>query len=56
MAWAEYNRHGEEPLAEYLGSYGLERGYLIRFSFNQKKVVGTREVVCGGKTIVETIV
>lgn len=52
----EYNRHGEEQLADYLEGYGAKKGYLLSFSFNKKKVVGTHEVICKGKVIVETVV
>ncbi len=52
----EYNRHGEEQLADYLEGYGLKKGYLVSFCFNKNKEVGVRTVSCSGKTIVEAVV
>ena len=52
----EYSRRGEMKLAGYLGDYRLDKGYLLSFNFNKNKVVGTRSICCGGKTILETTV
>ena len=52
----EYNRQGEQQLADYLNAYGKDIGYLLSFSFNKNKVAGVREVQMGSKTIVEAVV
>ncbi len=52
----EYNRRGEEQLADYLDSYHLDRGYLLSFNFNKNKEIGTREIQCRGKKIFEVVV
>ena len=52
----EYNRQGEQQLADYLDAYGKDTGYLISFNFNKKKTIGIREVLIREKTIVEAVV
>lgn len=52
----EYNRRGEKQLAEYLDYYHLDRGYLLSFNFNRKKETGMKEILVGGKVIVEAVV
>lgn len=52
----EYNKRGEQQLAEYLEYYHLERGYLLSFSFNKNKMAGIREIIMGNKSILEVIV
>lgn len=52
----EYHHRGEEQLAGYLEDYHLKKGYLLSFSFNKKKQIGVREIVCGDKVIVEAVV
>lgn len=52
----EYNRRGEEQLADYLESYHAKKGYLISFNFNKKKEVGVKHIHIGDKIIVEAVV
>lgn len=52
----EYNRRGEQQLAEYLEYYRLERGYLLSFNFNRKKKTGIQEITVGDRKILEVIV
>lgn len=52
----EYNERGEEQLAAYLEEYHLDKGYMISFNFNKNKRIGVKEVVLGGRKIVEAVV
>lgn len=52
----EYNRQGEEQLVDYLNSYHLDKGYMVTFSFNQKKEIGVRQLEVDSKTIIEAVV
>lgn len=52
----EYNRKGEEQLVDYLNSYHLDKGYMVTFSFNQKKEIGVRQVEVDSKMIIEAVV
>lgn len=52
----EYNKRGEEQLADYLDAYHLTTGYLISFNFNKKKQTGVRKIQVGERTIVEAVV
>jgi len=52
----EYNRRGERQLVEYLEAYHVERGYLLSFNFNKKKVTGAKEIQVGAKRILEIVV
>ena len=52
----EYNRQGEQQLAEYLDAYGMNVGYLLSFNFNKNKKIGVRENMIGNKTIIEAVV
>ena len=52
----EYNERGEKQLAEYLDYYHISKGYLLSFSFNQNKEIGTHTIQLGDKTIFEAIV
>lgn len=52
----EYNRQGEQQLAEYLEAYGKDVGYLLSFNFNQNKKTGVWEKMIGNKTIIEAVV
>lgn len=52
----EYNRRGEEQLADYLDFYKLKTGYMLSFNFNQKKEIGVHDVILGDRTIVEALV
>lgn len=52
----EYHSRGEHQVAEYLEDYGLQTGYLLSFSFNQKKQIGVREIEVEGRKIIEAVV
>lgn len=52
----EYNKKGKRQLAESLEYYNKDTGYLLSFSFHQKKQVGVRETLFAGKRIIEAIV
>lgn len=52
----EYNERGEQQLTEYLEYYHQDKGYMLSFNFNQTKTTGVKEIVVGGKTIVEAVV
>ena len=52
----ECHMRGERQLAEYLEDYGLQTGYLLSFSFNQKKEIGVREIEVEEKRIIEAVV
>ncbi len=52
----EYNRRGEQQLADYLEEYHQKTGYLLSFNFNQKKTIGIREIVIGDKLLIEGVV
>lgn len=51
-----YGNCGESQLAGYLDDYGLNRGYLLSFNFNQNKQVGVHEMFVGGKVLIEAVV
>ena len=51
-----YHRRGEEQLLEYLDAYRLKTGYMLSFNFNKKKETGVREIVMGGRILVEAVV
>ena len=52
-----YNERGKEQLRRYLEYFDLQRGYLLSFCFNQKKISGLQAPVeiCG-RTLIEAIV
>ena len=52
----EYNKRGEEQLAEYLEYYHLDKGYLLSFNFNKNKQTGLKEIQFGDKTLIEVVV
>ena len=52
----KYNEAGESQLIDYLNLYHLDEGYMLTFSFNKNKHVGTKEGVIQGKRILEAIV
>lgn len=52
----EYNKKGQQQLAEYLEYYKLEKGYLLSFNFNKNKKTGITHNICNGKEIIEIIV
>lgn len=51
-----YHREGEQQLSEYLDTYGLKKGYMVVFNFNQKKQTGVKVVYYGDKVLVEGMV
>ena len=51
-----YQKRGEEQISEYLNHFGLKKGYMISFNFNQKKSIGVKEVHIGDKVLVEAVV
>ena len=53
---SEYNERGEKQLVEYLEYFHKDKGYMLSFNFNQKKEIGVKEILVGGKTIVEAVV
>ncbi len=53
---SDYQKRGQEQLAEYLSAYHLKKGYLLSFNFNKNKTVGIHTIQCGDKTIVEAVV
>lgn len=53
---SEYNKRGEQQLAEYLEYYHLDRGYLLSFNFNKSKKTGLKEIQVGNRTILEVVV
>lgn len=52
----EYNMRGEKQLVAYLEDYHKEKGYMVSFNFNKNKKVGVREIVIGGKILIEAVV
>lgn len=52
----EYNRRGEQQLADYLDAYHSKKGYMISFNFNKKKVSGMHIMTIRDKIIVEAVV
>jgi hypothetical protein len=52
----EYNRRGEEQLADYLELYHASKGYLLSFNFNKNKEPGVQESICKNKEIFEVVV
>lgn len=52
----EYLERGEEQLAGYLDYFRKDKGYMISFNFNKKKVTGVKKIQAGDKVIVEAVV
>ncbi len=52
----EYNRRGEDQLADYLDAYHTPKGYLLSFNFNKKKNAGVKTIEYKGKTLLEVVV
>lgn len=52
----EYNRRGEDQLAEYLEYYHLKKGYMLSFNFNKRKQTGMRQIILGDKLLIEAVV
>lgn len=51
-----YNERGEAQLLDYLDHYHLKKRYMISFNFNKRKQIGMKEIVFGGKVLVEATV
>lgn len=51
-----YHEKGERQLSDYLDHYHLDKGYLLTYSFIQKKQTGLVSKVINGKTLVEAFV
>ena len=51
-----YNEEGEKQICEYLDNFGLDKGYMLSFSFNKDKKQGVKEIKIGGKTLIEATV
>lgn len=51
-----YNNKGEQQLLDYLNYFGLDKGYLLSFNFNEHKETGVKEVKLQGKTLIEATV
>lgn len=52
----EYNERGEQQLVDYLEYFHQDKGYLLSFNFNKKKVAGMKTIKVGDKTVVEAVV
>ncbi len=52
----KYHAAGEAQTIEYLGYYGLKKGYMVTFNFNKHKEAGVKEVQYGDYTLIEAIV
>lgn len=52
----EYNRRGEDQLAEYLDFYHKKEGYLLSYNFNKNKTTGVFDRYVDGKHLVEVVV
>ena len=50
-----YNERGEDQLSGYLGYYHLEKGYILSFNFNRKKI-GVKKIMLKDKILVEAVV
>lgn len=51
-----YHENGESQLADYLEYYHLKTGYMLTYSFNQKKMKGISHQTVNGKKLIEAIV
>ena len=52
----EYNNRGEKQLVDYLNAYHLDKGYMLSFNFNKKKIAGVKEHKIGDKILIEAVV
>lgn len=52
----QYNKEGEQQLADYLDSHDQDTGYLLTFNFNKKKKQSLQTKQIKGKTIIEVVV
>lgn len=52
----EYNRRGQQQLADYLETYHKKVGYMVSFCFNKKKETGVKEIKIGEKLLIEAVV
>lgn len=51
-----YNADGEQQIMDYLNYFGLSTGYMVSFSFNQKKEPGLKRLTLGDKVLFEATV
>jgi len=51
-----YNERGEKQLSDYLDYFGLKKGYMLSYNFNQTKETGVREIHIGDRVLVEAVV
>jgi hypothetical protein len=51
-----YNADGEQQIIDYLNYFGLSTGYMVSFSFNQKKEPGLKRLALGDKVLFEATV
>jgi hypothetical protein len=51
----KYNEDGEKQLSDYLDSYGLKKGYMLIFNFNENKQAGIKTVRYEDKILIEAI-
>ena len=51
-----YHEKGEVQLADYISYYHLDTGYMLTYSFNQKKSCDLTEKDINGKTLIEAFV
>ena len=51
-----YNKRGELQLIGYLDHFHLNKGYMLSYNFNKKKVKGVRHIQLGDKELVEAVV
>ncbi len=51
-----YNEDGEKQICDYLDYFGLDKGYMLSFSFNKDKKQGVKEIEIGGKRLIEATV
>ena len=51
-----YNEDGEKQILGYLDYFGLSTGYMVSFSFNQKKEPGVQRLNFGDRVLFEAVV
>lgn len=52
----QYNRRGEDQLLGYLDAFGLKKGYMLSYNFNQNRRTGVRHIQLEGRELVEAVV
>lgn len=51
-----YHERGEQQLSDYLDYFHLQKGYMLSYNFNQKKVLGVKTLAVGERLLVEAVV